>query len=158
MLRYIPMALLIGISMGVLIWLMKGKKNWRRVVLISITFFYICLIVACCFANREAGSSRADLIPGSTIDIHSSESIGYAVLNIVLFLPFGFILPCFIRCVRGWGGLLMVMIYAALGSMLIEFLQLFTQLGLFQSDDIIMNTCGAMIGYILFSFFDFLRK
>jgi len=73
------------------------------------------------------------------------ESLSMAtLLNIVLFIPFGFFLPIIFKQLKNNRpyGILIGLVF----SIIIEFLQTFT--GRFvQLDDILMNTFGTFIGY-----------
>lgn len=75
---------------------------------------------------------------------------GFANLvgNILVFIPFGFVLPkAYPGCGRWWR-----VFYCAVGFvMCIELFQLFSAFGAFDVDDILLNVSGAMIGYLLFS-------
>lgn len=79
------------------------------------------------------------------------EGISMAtILNIVLFIPFGFLSALNFKKLRDKRiyGILIGLIF----TITIEFLQSFT--GRFvQLEDIIMNTIGTYIGYILFIYF-----
>ena len=67
--------------------------------------------------------------------------------NVVCFMPLGFVLP--ILSNRKWG-LIRITIISFLASLVIEITQLVTKLGSCDVDDIIMNTLGGFLGYILF--------
>lgn len=72
------------------------------------------------------------------------------ILNICMFIPFGFLLPlCFNRIDRAWK----TYICGFLLTLFIEVTQLITGRGVFEADDIINNTLGAMIGYGILSMF-----
>ena len=65
--------------------------------------------------------------------------------NIIMFLPLGMLLPAVNRKVRWRSALGM-----SLGlSATVELLQLVTQRGYCQMDDILMNTLGGCIGYMI---------
>ena len=63
--------------------------------------------------------------------------------NILLFIPFGMLLPW----KKNWWT---VLITGCVASALIEITQYVTMLGELEFDDIIANTIGALIGYFLF--------
>lgn len=67
--------------------------------------------------------------------------------NVVCFMPLGFVLPILFS--RKWG-LFQIVSVSCFTSGLIELLQLITKLGSCDVDDIIMNTLGGLLGYILF--------
>ena len=65
-------------------------------------------------------------------------------MNVFLFIPFGFMLPwCSSKLQRFWK----VLLIAAALSALTEAAQYFLRIGLCETDDVIHNTLGAVIGY-----------
>lgn len=75
--------------------------------------------------------------------------------NIIGFLPFGFILPIILRDTRG---IFKITILGFTFSALVECLQLYLRVGSFDVDDMLLNTIGAMIGYLLFLLCNGIRK
>ena len=67
--------------------------------------------------------------------------------NVIGFLPFGFILP--VICRRMNNGFL-ICISGFILSLTVEVIQLVTKVGCFDVDDMILNTLGAALGYVLF--------
>ena len=72
------------------------------------------------------------------------------VLNVVAFVPFGFILPIISPKNRR---LLNVFFLSLEMTLAIEILQMVFQVGIFDVDDIFMNTLGGTLGYILYELF-----
>ena len=66
--------------------------------------------------------------------------------NVVVFIPFGFLLPLVLK--KGKNFLLMFF-NTFLFVLGIEVFQLFSAFGVFDVDDILLNCCGAVIGYLL---------
>ena len=62
--------------------------------------------------------------------------------NVLLFLPFGLIAGCLWK----WKGILV----GAGVSLLVELLQLISERGLFEFDDIVHNTLGTLIGVCIY--------
>lgn len=97
--------------------------------------------------GQEAGEAF-NVIPLVTLSL---EDLKTSLLNILLFVPFGFGLP-FITDFR----IKKVVIIGALFSIGIEFLQLLTGLlagisfRIADINDVIFNTIGAAIGYVIF--------
>lgn len=92
-----------------------------------------------------------NLIP--LIDIVNSplDYVRNTVLNIILFVPLGFLLPVIWKEYRS----LRVIVFVGLGlSLLIEILQIFT-FRLTDVDDLITNTAGTVVGYYTGGLFDF---
>lgn len=102
------------------------------------------------------GWKHANLKPFSTISLfyrskRLREEYKYNNIggNIIGFVPLGILLPALFLFFRSFwkiltGGFLL--------SLLFEVTQLLTGLGSFDVDDIILNTTGAIVGYILFLF------
>ena len=75
---------------------------------------------------------------------HSKELLKENFLNVFLLMPVGVLLPC-LRV--GFGR---TALFGSLWSLMIETLQLITQRGLFELDDIFHNTVGVVIGYLIY--------
>lgn len=69
------------------------------------------------------------------------------ILNIIFFMPFGFLLPTLWKKYRR---LMPVIAQGVILSFIIEVGQLFTKYRASDINDLIMNTLGAVIGWILF--------
>lgn len=69
------------------------------------------------------------------------------LLNVAMFMPLGVLLPWVHRLFRKW----YVMLLSGFGfSLFIEVIQLITNRGLFDVDDLFANTLGAVFGYGVF--------
>ncbi|WP_169306679.1 VanZ family protein [Cohnella pontilimi] len=96
----------------------------------------------------------ANLIPFRTIDgyLYHSDLYNFDVWfqvffgNLVLFLPFGFLAPLLSGWMRSFPRFFIVLLLVLLG---VELIQKFTFTGAFDVDDIILNSIGAIVGYIL---------
>jgi len=100
------------------------------------------------------GWKHANLKPFSTIRLFSSEKVSteYSYKNIggniVGFIPLGILLPLLIPLFRKIGWLIGAVF---LVSLLFEITQLLTGIGAFDVDDLILNTIGGLVGYILYA-------
>lgn len=75
--------------------------------------------------------------------------------NVVVFIPFGFLLPYIqMRCRNFWALLLNAFCFV-LG---IEVFQLFSAFGAFDVDDILLNCVGASFGWIAYVEWEAVRK
>lgn len=75
--------------------------------------------------------------------------------NVVGFIPFGFILPVIVpKMNQGF----LIVLSGFLLSLGVETIQLFTRVGCFDVDDLILNTIGALAGYILFTICNHIRR
>ena len=89
---------------------------------------------------------RPDVFDGY-VECFRKEVVPYEnILNIVLFLPVGYIICCLTRKYRFF-------ITLCLGltlSLFIESMQYVTRLGIFDLSDLLNNTLGTIFGYIFF--------
>ena len=68
------------------------------------------------------------------------------ILNVFVFIPLGLYLSFFIKKNK----FINVIIYSFLISLLFEIIQLFSLLGSFQTEDLILNTFSGLLGYIIY--------
>lgn len=137
------------------------KENKRKIQLISWVFFIIyliCMVYFLFFSERMGripGSYyRYNLIPFTEIRryFYYRDKIGsFNVLlnllgNVVCFIPFGFVIPILTQKQT----MVRMVLLSLLASVLIELLQLVSLLGSCDVDDIILNTFGGLLGYLLF--------
>lgn len=86
-----------------------------------------------------------------SIHIESTETLEGIVLNILLFVPFGYMLPCLFKGLQK--ALWAVVLIGFFCSLLTETIQLVTHLGWFDLDDLLNNTIGCILGVILYRVF-----
>ena len=70
--------------------------------------------------------------------------------NVAAFVPFGYFLPKLLKSARGFFAVLFTTMFF---SLCLEVLQLLTQVGSFDVDDILLNTLGGILGYICYLIF-----
>ena len=70
--------------------------------------------------------------------------------NILIFVPFGFLIPMSSKN-KITRNFFIVTLLAIMFSGAIEVIQIITKVGAFDIDDIILNTAGAIIGYIVYA-------
>ena len=105
---------------------------------------YLWMLVMIVFFSREPGSRigtdfRFMGTWGTTMQDHT-----WVIENIFLFLPFGFLFPVWLPEKKtAW-----TIPVGFLCSVAIEYCQLRTGRGFCQLDDVIMNTLGAVIGFL----------
>ncbi|KNZ40320.1 VanZ family protein [Acetobacterium bakii] len=127
------------------------REKWFRTAL----WFYIYLIFSYTVLCRS-GNDYFDykLIPlWSYRKIWMTHSVGLALqvfMNCLMFIPVGLLTPFAYENYLGRDEVRtrkMVIIIGFAVSAAVEFLQLVTQTGLFEWDDILHNTIGAITGY-----------
>jgi glycopeptide antibiotics resistance protein len=151
---------------------MKGQEKIQRFLLWMLLLF--CLLVLTkyilfkksphyyknYFAHQYSkqkikdGWKQANLKPFSTISLFYKsrrlrEEYKYNNLggNIIGFIPLGILLPMLFVWLRNFWKIILAGIFISLAF---ETTQLLTGLGVFDIDDIILNTTGAIIGYIVY--------
>jgi glycopeptide antibiotics resistance protein len=155
-----------------LIWIgmvrfLRLKKHTSHAFLIFLTIFYVYIVKVLDYTlfqfqslvllkyftpglilNGQTAGKSMNLIPLISL---TSQDLETSLLNILLLIPFGFGLP-FITNFR----MKTTVVIGALFSIFIEFLQLITGLmakitfRIADINDVIFNTIGVAIGYILF--------
>ncbi len=133
--------------------LMKGTKNFekKRLILYGISIVYAVILLGAVFLNRSGlyGNINLQLFSSykeayNTMQMSLFRNI---VLNILLFVPLGFLLPMYSDKLKK--------AYKVVGiglavTTIIEIIQYITKLGIFEIDDILNNTLGTLIGYSVF--------
>ena len=164
---YLLTVLLCGLIWIGMVTFFRFKKKKSLIYLIFFTIFYVYIIKVLDYTlfqfqsllllklfipdlrlNGIAAEKRLNLIPLITL---TPEDFKTSLLNILLMMPFGFGLP-FITNLR----MKKIVVIGALFSIAIELLQLMTGLmgkmtfRIADINDVIFNTVGVAVGYILF--------
>lgn len=132
--------------------IMKGSKklNKTRILIWSVFLIYIVIVLGATLINRAPNSSN-NYINTYVFETYMSIWYGYSsfefrnlILNILMFIPFGFMLPLlFKKCEKFY-----ITYFLIFGmSLFIEISQLVSKRGLFELNDLINNTLGGVIGY-----------
>lgn len=152
---------------------MKKSHSWIRVIF----FLYLLLVIRLIIFKypfhmlREIASAwekdvvlegldTANFTMFKTIRMYIDysyklNSFENLVGNVVVFMPFGFLLPYVIA----WGRNFFVMLLNAFIFVLgIEVFQLFSAFGAFDVDDILLNCLGATLGYLFFVIWEGISK
>lgn len=148
---YLPWGILAGFIF-ILLWSVWNKAYQRQKELISgekkwilfLCVIYSTVLLNLVFFSREPGSRKG-------LDLRLFETLGtdlqsqsYFIENIFVFLPFGILFPlAFVKLRKGR----LCIAIGLLTSIFVEVLQLFTQRGYCQLDDVLTNTIGVIIGW-----------
>lgn len=81
-------------------------------------------------------------------------SFANLVGNVAIFIPFGFFMPWASR----FRSFFLTLFYSLGFSLVVEAFQLVTRVGSFDVDDLLLNTIGGIIGYILFVICNSIRR
>lgn len=147
------------------------KETARKIRCVGWAAFliYILVLVYLLFLSEElgrgpgTGQARYNLLPFREIhrflanrDVLGQKAVFANIAgNVLLFVPFGAILPVLRKRMRSLGK--MAALSAAL-SLAIELLQLATRSGAFDVDDILLNTLGGILGYGIFTVCNRIRR
>ena len=152
----------------------KVKKSFQQKLklLLLISFFvYIGLVIYITLFAWNYGASLGPVGPGGRnynfipfrsiyrISVYSPtivDPLKILVGNIILFIPFGFLLPLAIKKLRK--SLITTVFLAMLFSLLIESSQYLFTYRVANVDDIILNTFGAFIGAVLIKICFFIKE
>lgn len=74
--------------------------------------------------------------------------------NVVIFIPFGFFMPWASR----FRSFFLTLVYSFGFSLVVETFQFITKVGSFDVDDLLLNTIGGILGYILFVICNSIRR
>lgn len=131
--------------------------------LLYVGFLIYFLFVAEWYGRTEVAESyryNLELLKEIRRFITYREQLGmFAVLanllgNILIFVPYGF----FISMASRSRGFFKTFFFSMGLSLCVETVQLFTRVGSFDVDDILLNTIGGVLGYIVFSICNCIRR
>lgn len=83
------------------------------------------------------------------------NSFGNLIGNVLIFIPFGYMMPRLFEKSKKLIIFLLQLLTLILG---LELIQLYTNFGVFDVDDILLNCLGGLIGYILYKIVNSLKK
>lgn len=135
--------------------------NKRFLLLLAVTLGYFICLFGAVFLTRGAHYQSL------SIQIHPFRAYRNAwyhfsmvewrniIINILLFVPLGLLLPLYTKKLQR---IIPVLLLGLSLTLFIEFTQFITHRGIFEVDDLINNTLGAIIGYGLISFILSIKK
>ena len=142
------------------------KKFFKKIIWVVFLIYIACMVYFLFFSESygrtEVFGYRYNLKPFSEImryiRYHNSIGIWHFVLNIignvVAFIPFGLFVPVLAKSYRHF---ITTFLGGTLFSLCIETIQLVFKVGSFDIDDIMLNVCGIIIGFLLFHLFNYYR-
>lgn len=126
----------------------------RHFIAASLFYSYICLVLMITLLPviPTFDAPTVNLIPFRDYFYHFGDYERQIILNAVMFVPMGFMMPHFAR-----SGTFRTVLYCALVSLAIELLQPWVTLGrVCDVTDLITNTAGAAVGALGYRLFRFL--
>lgn len=172
---YLPIGILCGILVVVIYVICilclerKNRKKNRLSVHVrnSVVWFilsvYIVVMSVTVFLSREPGSRHGiDMTLFGTWGI-TPQAHAFVIENVLLFVPFGILCPFAVTPTgrtsddthsRGRIASRFTVLLGFIISVGIETVQFLTERGYCQLDDIVMNTLGSLVGYMIFLVID----
>lgn len=148
-----PTLMLIGMAaMFLLLQRTRGKPYYGRLLRASVGIYLLFLLYATLFSRtaREEYSYRVEPLimlrqaftVGNGIKLENPQALEGIVVNLLLTLPIGYLMPQLLPLTA-----VRAVLLGAGVSLCIELIQLITRLGMFELDDLIYNTLGVALGY-----------
>jgi glycopeptide antibiotics resistance protein len=159
-----PLALAARVVWGVV--RPAARASVGRILFDAAFMGYVVALMAVVLGFRHLGGLGADFSPGAHVNLVPLRTIGevaepdlaaaavrQAVGNVLLFVPFGLLLPLTVARFRKFRSALVA---GFLLSLTIEVLQLGLLLGRLMDrsadvDDVVLNTIGAVLGYAIWA-------
>ena len=129
-------------------------RNKRRLDTIALYCYAFSVLIITIIARENGVYGQVNLVPLKQVIIWglryynafgllaAFRPIVGLYLNVLLFIPIGF----FMHSLSIWK----VVLFSVIFSLNIELIQLITRLGMFETDDLIMNVLGSIIGVKLY--------
>lgn len=143
-----------------LIWYLVQKKkqkevflNWKKlIVIVGLLGYLIVVFLATLFTSRYASLKNINLQPFSSY-LYAWNNFDFSlwlniILNVLMFIPLGFLLPLINQRFKKWW---LTYLTGLLLTITIEIIQYISKRGILETDDIINNLLGCMIGYGLWA-------
>ena len=144
---------------------MVRDKRYKRLIIISRLLFVAYMVFALYFLLFAETFGRGSINRGYSYNLElfreirrymewsSKSQLGMKMMflniwgNIIIFMPFGFFIPTVVKKAKN---IVIVTILSFVFSVSVEVTQLLTKAGSFDVDDLLLNTIGGAIGYILY--------
>lgn len=125
----------------------RFPRAWRLASLL-VAALAVYMVYAGTLRGRVPGEHVNYFIPFQVLFVTEDmwQVVREAVLNTLLFVPLGATLPFVLQRVGGKRRIWPAVAVAAALSLTVELLQLTLQVGHFQTDDLLLNSLGCLIG------------
>ena len=138
--------------------LLHEKKEKILIILYILFFMYLCLMIWEIFIGpyrSYSGVRRYNLYPFKTIKefIFNTTKYNFQVIfinliaNIITFIPLGFFISLFFR--KSYN-LINTVLSCVIIIICIEISQFILNVGVLDIDDIILNTVGCILGFVIY--------
>ena len=142
----------------------KRTRTVGKILFVLYIFFLLYFLIFSDWYGRSGIGEeyRCNLVLFKEIRrfVEYRETLGFFAVftnlfgNILIFVPYGF----FISVASRMRGFLMTLFYSFGLSLGVEVFQLLTRVGSFDVDDLLLNTIGGILGYVLFLICNGIRR
>ena len=144
----IPIAIIAMLAL-LIVWSVLGERFYKRMRLLGaiVAVVSVAVILYATLFSRSAKARGYDFIPFSSFQraVETPEMYRSMLMNVFLFMPLGMALPFVFRGSTEKRILLTIAAGFAL-SVTVEALQGLFSLGMAETDDVIINTLGTVVG------------
>lgn len=157
----------IWLIIRVITWLKQGKIDWKREALLLLMYVNLAVIIRFAFFPMARINGKiqplifeADKVFPFKVNlepfVHLAEydNRKHMILNLIgnigMFIPSGIILPIIYKKLNSFGKIVLT---GFLMSLAIEILQLPFAVRTSDVDDLLLNTAGVILGYVIYSRF-----
>lgn len=139
-----------------------SKKDKRKKWVIVLLVLYLVVLFYLLFFAEQMGRSggaeyRYNMVPFKEIKrfVLNARTLGIRAVvlnvlgNIVVFIPLGYFIP---RVLKDNPGAIVSVLLCMEFSLAVELVQLISKKGCCDVDDVILNTLGGLMGYIVYYF------
>lgn len=153
LLAILPLGIGAGVIVTIITWFIMKKRTSgndlpKKMLLIFSVSFYAAFVIGISFFHSSRLSETAVTLPfaqfAEAIREKSTYLLFNVLLNVLIFMPFGFFMPLLFKKINNYSTVLSI---SLLSSCCIELIQMVTRRGAFSCDDVIGGLLGAALGY-----------
>lgn len=134
------------ISLLLIFGLKKGSRLFSLLLLLEYLILFFLSTIFCRDFNEGQGYNFTPFWSYIALQNCKKDFIVQIIMNVVAFIPVGILLGCSFYRMRWWKALL---IGCGL-SIATEILQFMFKLGFAETDDVIHNSTGCLIGFVIY--------
>jgi glycopeptide antibiotics resistance protein len=133
------------------VWIFSRRKiirvKLRRLLgVVYIEYLVLMMCATIIFRDYSTCSLGVELVPFWNYKYYTNEVLWETILNIVMFIPVGFCSAVFIKR----PALLKIFLLSMVLSGTIELSQYLLQCGMCETNDLMNNSVGGVLGYLLY--------
>lgn len=148
---YIPEGMLLGLvpafCMAAVQILRDRKLRFGKLLAAFLLGTYGAVVLQQSFLSRPPGSRTTVCMEILGTWKQGAQSKAYVIENVLMFIPFGALLPV---CMKRARTIFCILPLSFMLSVCLEYAQYMTERGHCQADDVLMNAIGGSLGYLLF--------